>query len=77
MNKADAEGITATLPNGRQESLAWSELGPKTISKIVPARQNADDWLAAGLLSLTGRDVAGAERYFDKRAAAGRRDGSL
>ena len=57
VNKADAEAITATLPNGKQESLAWPELGPKAMNKLlqlVVRREDAGDWLAAGLLSLDG-----------------------
>ena len=74
MNKADAEGITATLPNGKQELLAWPELGPKAMNKILPRvvrREDAGDWLAAGLLSLMGQDAQDAERYFDKARSLG------
>ncbi len=74
LNKADAEAITATLPNGKRESLVWSELGPKAMSKILPLvvhREDAGDWLAAGLLGLAGQDAPSAERYFDKARSLG------
>ena len=80
MNKADAEAITATLPNGKRESLVWSELGPKAMSKILPLvvhREDAGDWLAAGLLGLAGQDAPSAERYFDKARSLGSGNRSL
>ncbi len=74
IEKADGEAITAALPNGKQESLAWPELGPKATNKLLQLavrRDDAGDWLAAGLLSLTGQDVESAERYFDKARSMG------
>src|SRR5208337_1697146 len=74
INKADAAAISTTLPNGKEESLVWSEVGPKAMLKLlqlVMHRENADDWLAAGLLSLTGQDVQSAERCFDKAESLG------
>ena len=74
LTKADAEGITATLLTGKEDLIAWSELGPKAMQKllqIVVRRDNAGDCLAAGLLSLVGQDVQGAERYFDRARSLG------
>jgi len=72
--KADAEAITSTLPSGKEESLAWSEMGPKAIPKLlqlVVRHEDAGDWLAAGLLGLMGQDVENSERYFDKARSLG------
>ncbi len=74
LNKADAEGITATLPNDKRELLAWPDLGPKAMNKLlalVVRREDSGDWLAAGLLGLAGQDVQSAERYFDKAQSLG------
>jgi len=74
LNKADAEAITATLPNGKEESLVWSEVAPKAMLKLLQTvmhRDDAGDWLAAGLLSLTCQDVPSAEQCFDKARSLG------
>jgi len=74
ITKADVEAITATLPSGKEESLAWSDVGPKAIPKLLHLavrRDNAGDWLAAGLLSLAGQDVQNAERCFDEAQSLG------
>ena len=74
LTKADAERITATLPSGKQESLVWSELGPKAVIRVlkpVVRGEDAGDCLAAGLLSLTGQDAQSAREYFDKARSLG------
>ena len=74
LDKADADGITATLLNGRQESLPWSDLGPKATGNLLEysmRRDNAGDWLAAGLLSLNHQDAQTAEQDFDKARSLG------
>ena len=74
INKADALAITAKLANGKDEPLIWSDLGPKAVQKLlqlVMRRDDGGDWLAAGLLSLTGRDLQTAERCFDKAQVLG------
>ena len=43
----------------------------KNCSQLVVRREDAGDWLAAGLLSLAGQDVQSAERYFDKVRSLG------
>ena len=74
INKADALAITAKLANGKDEPLIWSELGPKSVQKLlqlVMRRDDGGDWLAAGLFSLTGQDIQTAERCFDKAQSLG------
>ena len=80
INKADADAITATLLDGKQESIAWTDLGPKATNKLLQLavrREVAGDWLAAGSMSLMDQDTQTAERYFDKSAVAGRRNLAL
>ena len=74
LDKADADGLTATLPNGKQEQVAWSSLGSKAVNNFlsrVVRREDGGDWLAAGLLSLIDQDVPAAERFFDKARSLG------
>jgi serine/threonine protein kinase len=74
ISRADTEGITAALANGKRETLAWPELGAKALAKLlarVVHREDAGDWLVAGLLSLEAQDVATAERYFEKARSLG------
>lgn len=74
LSKAEEEAITATLPNDKQESIAWPSLGPKAVQKMLQRVVRPDDTgdcLAAGLLSLIGRDVPSAEQHFDKARSLG------
>jgi serine/threonine protein kinase len=72
--KADAETITSVLPNGKDESLAWAELGPKAVHKLVELVVrvgDGSDCLSAGLLVITIADVQGAKQYFEKAESLG------
>ncbi len=74
LNKADAEGIAATLLNGKAELIVWPGVGPKALQKLlqrVVRGDDAGDCLAAGLLSLAVQDAPSAERYFDKARSLG------
>jgi len=67
--KADEEGITATLRTGKTETLAWPDVGPQAVQKLVQLvcdDQNADDHVAAGLLALVYDDAAYSEALFHK-----------
>ncbi len=72
--KADEEGITTKLAGGETELHAWSALSEKARGKICQRsvdRDNADDWIASGLLALVHQDAALAEKCFDKAASLG------
>ncbi len=74
IDKADAEAIAVTLPTGKQELHSWQELGSEAVNKMlarVVRREDAGDWLAAGLLSLADKDTPAAERYFHKAQTLG------
>ncbi len=74
LTKADAAAINATLPTGREESIAWTEVGPKALQKLLQILVRHDDpgdCLGAGLVSLVGQDAQSAQRYFDKALALG------
>ena len=82
MTGADEDGITATLAGDRTEVHRWAEYGDKVAQKathkpveellrLVIDRDQADDWLAAGLLALVCHDVPFAERCFEKAGSLG------
>jgi hypothetical protein len=67
--KADDEGVTANLINGKTETYAWGGLGPKASVKLIQLaidRTKAGDWLAAGLLAVVCQDAALAGKCFEQ-----------
>ncbi|HUT88143.1 MAG TPA: protein kinase [Thermoguttaceae bacterium] len=67
--KADEEGITAKLITGKMETVAWRDIGPQAVQKLVGlvgGDQNADGWIAAGLLALVYDDAALGAALFGK-----------
>ena len=78
MQHADDKGVTVVLPNEKRESAAWPEFGPKGAQRLAQKLrqrneepENADDWLAVGLLDLAAQDVSAAERALDKAESLG------
>ena len=72
--QADEEGIQTNLSTGKTESLPWPEVGPQAIEKLiqlVSSPDNADDRLAAGVLSLASKDPASAQHHFEQARALG------
>jgi len=43
LSKAGAEGIAARLPSGKEESIVWSEVGPKALQKLLQLVVRRDD----------------------------------
>jgi len=78
LQHADEKGITIVLVNEKRESMAWPEFGFKGAQKVAQKLrqrneepENADDWLAVGLLGMAASDLPTAERAFDKAASLG------
>ncbi|HUT88343.1 MAG TPA: hypothetical protein VMY37_02505 [Thermoguttaceae bacterium] len=72
--EADEQGIEAKLSTGKTESLAWPDVGPQAIEKLiglVSAPDTPDDRLAAGVLSLASKDPTSAERHFEQARILG------
>ena len=72
--KADATGITARLPGDKIEPIAWRDLSPQAVDKLVrfgAEEQNRDDWLAAGVLALAYFDIPLAEALFGHARSLG------
>ena len=77
IDKADAEGISATLLTGKQESLAWAELGPKAAQQAAATRRAARKCrrLAGGRPAEPGGPGCPQRRaVFRQGAVAGRRN---
>ena len=71
---ADEAGITAKLLTGKTESLAWRDVGPQAVEKLVEiagGAQSADDWLGAGVLALASKDPTSAEKHFQHARSLG------
>jgi serine/threonine protein kinase len=71
---ADPQGITATLPGGKTERLAWGDLGsqaPGRLLQLVVDQAEADDWVSAGVFALGIGDGELAERLLAKAASMG------
>lgn len=72
--KADQQGIIAKLNGGKTKSHYWHEFGDKTrerLLKLVIDPNSGDDWIAAGLLTLTCGDAVLADRLFAKARTLG------
>ncbi len=67
--EADDEAITAELITGKRETLAWADVGPQSVRRLVELvgdEPNADDCVAAGLLALVYGDAAYAATMFTR-----------
>jgi len=72
--KADDEGITAKVPPGKPGVHTWRSLTPRSVQRLVQLTidtKDADDCLAAGLLTLALKDVTTAEKHFEKARTLG------
>jgi len=72
--RADEKGITAKLATGKAEIHTWGSLSSRSVQQLVQRsinRKSADDWLAAGILSLVVKDARPAERHFEKARSLG------
>ena len=72
--RADEEGLTTKLDDRASESLGWSSLEARPVAEIlekVAPPGNGEEFIAAGLLSLTVNDVPLAGRHFQSAQAAG------
>jgi hypothetical protein len=64
--KADDTGITAQVGD-KTETIAWKDLADRSVGMLLNRcldRENGDDWVAAGLLSIALGEPARAEGYF-------------
>ncbi len=71
---ADQDGITATLPTGREESLPWHDLGTQTPGRLLQLAvdpSEADDWLSGGVFATGIGDVELAERLLARAGEMG------
>ena len=71
---ADDKAIHAETSGGTAETHPWHQLSDKARGKVlqlVVDQEKADDWLAAGLLTFVGRDVAGAEKFYRRARGLG------
>jgi tRNA A-37 threonylcarbamoyl transferase component Bud32 len=71
---ADEQGISAKLPNGKVERHAWGQLSEKSLEKLLLLAadpQNAEDWIAAGLVVLGTGATGLAEGYFERAKGLG------
>ncbi|MFW6161931.1 MAG: hypothetical protein ACODAJ_04130, partial [Planctomycetota bacterium] len=65
--KADAEGLTAKLPNGKTEDHPWQDLTGRSVERLIGYsidEASAEDQLAAGILMLGVGDAGAAEEHF-------------
>jgi formylglycine-generating enzyme required for sulfatase activity len=72
--EADEDGITAELPRGKTESLAWRDVGPQAVEKLVEigeGAQHAEDWLAVAVLALASEDPTSAEKHLEQAQSLG------
>ena len=72
--KADEGGLTTKLRDGETEPLAWGDVGPQALDKLIElagAADNASDQVAAGVLALASKDSAVAERHFEAAQSLG------
>jgi hypothetical protein len=71
---ADEKAITANPGARKTEALPWQSLSQKSVQRLlslVVDRQSADDWRAAGLLALVGKDATSAAKYFEQARSLG------
>ncbi len=71
---ADGAGITVELITGKTESIAWRDLNPQAVEKLVERAgdpQSAEDRLAGGVLALLHHDVPLAETLFGRARELG------
>ena len=69
VTKADQASLTCKLINGKEQTVAWADVGEKAVPKLLDLgidRASGDDWLAAGLVGLACRDAALVEKSFDR-----------
>ncbi|NQT16470.1 MAG: SUMF1/EgtB/PvdO family nonheme iron enzyme, partial [Planctomycetes bacterium] len=72
--EANDDGISAKLRTGKTEPIAWANVGSQAIEKLIGLASepdNADDWLAGGLLAFTIGDAAAAERLLEEARSRG------
>ena len=72
--EAGEDRITAKLPRGKTESLAWQDVGPQAIENLVELAGGAnspDDWLAAAVLALASKDPTSAKKHFEQARSLG------
>lgn len=71
---AGSEGITAQLADGTTELHPWANLSAAAVQKVVQLAvdpEDADGWVAAGLLSMCRGDASQAERALGKARSLG------
>ena len=74
--KADEEGITAALPDGKIERHPWKSISRKSarlLAQRLMDRHIPDDRVAAALLALVYGDLAAAQKDFEAARAIGAR----
>jgi serine/threonine protein kinase len=74
LTKADAAGIAATLRNGKDATIAWPDVGPKALQRLlqlIVRHNDAGDCLAAGLMTLASGNTQSAEQFFEKARSLG------
>ncbi len=74
VDRADAEGIAATLPTGKTEFHLWRTLSDKSRQKLLALAidpRSGDDHLAVGLLATVCKDAVATARYIEQARLLG------
>ena len=72
--KADEDGLTARLPDGKTETRAWSDLGreaPGMLVQLASDPGSAEECLSAALIMMETKEPTLAEKYLEQARSLG------